>query len=244
MNYVAFGKTDIGLKRKDNQDRYLIQRELNLFAIADGMGGHEGGALAAQIALDTLQERLKKTSFHHWTAIPKTLQLAYEEANHKIFNQGSMNSEIKNRMGTTLVSAYLFKNHLLVTNVGDSRLYLMQKGSLWQITEDHSLLNEKIKLGLIDESREEDIKNFQNKNVITRCLGIESHVECDIYTREICLGDRFLLCSDGLSNMLSHEEIQNVLSLNEVKEATTQCINLTLKKGGYDNITAIIIDFS
>ena len=244
MGYVAFGQTDIGLKRINNQDCYLVHQELNLFAIADGMGGHQKGALAAQMALDIIQEKLEKDPPSNDTAVSKTLALAYEEANQQIFTKASISSDIQYGMGTTLVLAYLFENHLFMANVGDSRLYLMKKGFLWQITEDHSLLNEQIKWGFIDESREEEIENFKHKNVIVRCLGIENHVECDLYKRKVCPGDRFLLCSDGLSNMLSHEEIQEVLSQKETKKAVTQCINLARKKGGSDNITVVIIDFS
>ena len=243
MSYIAFGQTDIGLKRKENQDRYLIHPKLNLFAIADGMGGHQQGGLAAQMALEVVKEKVKTGPPTHLKDVSGALALAYEKANERIFRKASQSSNIKEGMGTTLVLAYLFEDHLFIGNVGDSRVYLMQKGLLWQVTEDHSLLNEQIKMGFIDENREEDIKNFQYKNIILRCLGIDSRVECDIYKRKICPGDRFLLCSDGLSGMLSHEEIQGLLSQKEIKKITAQCVNLAKKKGGSDNITVIVIDF-
>ena len=238
-DYIVYGQTDIGLKRNSNQDNYLIQQDLNLFAVADGMGGHQEGDLASKMALQVIEKAFKKKQPQNLSEVPKKLIHSIEKANQCIFNKSFLDKR-ELGMGTTLVLAYFFENHLFIANIGDSRLYLMQRGFLWQITEDHSLLNEQMKLGLI---KEKDIKHFKYKNIIVRCLGIEKEVQCDIYKREIKSGDRFLLCSDGLSNMLSDKEMLEVLSIKEIKKALAQCINFAKKNGGDDNITGILIDF-
>lgn len=141
-------------------------------------------------------------------------------------------------MGTTLVVAYIHENEIYIGNVGDSRAYYFNKQYLWQVTEDHSLVNEHIRAGLLKDS---EAKDFQAKNIITRSVGFEKNVRCDIIRKGLKVGDHYLLCSDGLCGLVDDPEIHDLVRNNEKKKAVELCIEKAKEAGGDDNITVVII---
>lgn len=237
---TSFGQTDVGLKRQKNEDSYLIDDGLGLFIVADGMGGHKGGEMASRMAVEMLKDivelgRKKDTDFN----AGETLRLGYREACKAIYTHSHVTDPDLQGMGTTMVSALLHNNVLYIGNVGDSRAYLVRDGMMWQLTEDHSLLNEHIRAGLI---RDNEIEHFQAKNVITRSVGFEDDVDCDILFKAVQPGDRYVLCSDGLSGPVKPEELLNICRLNNLNKAVGMCIEEAKKGGGDDNITVLMID--
>jgi PPM family protein phosphatase len=244
------GRTHVGMKRGHNEDSFRIYNEENLFIVADGMGGYSKGEVASQLAVDTLSQFFKETSDDIESTWPFKMDkgLSYEEnrviagvklANKQIYDYCS-NSEKIQRMGTTIVVVLLAGEDAYISHVGDSRVYLWRKGKLRQFTEDHSLLNEYIKLNKLTE---EQIKNFRHKNVIVRALGMSDRVKVDLGRSSLQPGDIFLLCSDGLSGMLEDSEIKNIVTEHEddLERACETLIEKANNNGGYDNITAVLI---
>jgi PPM family protein phosphatase len=173
MRVQVKGLTDVGLKRENNQDSFLVDQDLGLYVVADGMGGHQGGEVASQIAVQTIQEVIQGTLSKEQGIIPRELlQRAYAHATRKIYDLSLENPYLKG-MGTTAVTALLRGKSLYIANVGDSRCYLLHPPYIWQMTEDHSLLNEQIRAGLI---KPEHASMFAAKNVITRSVGFEDQV--------------------------------------------------------------------
>lgn len=234
----AWVKTDVGLRRNSNQDSFLVNSDLGLYVVADGMGGHFGGEVASKMAVEAIEEYIHKNK-SECSSSQDLLTKAFEEANEKIYNRGTYESPELSGMGTTMVCIYCEKTRLFICNVGDSRCYLFRKPHLWQVTEDHSLLNEQLRSGIL---REDQIESFEKRNVITRSVGYERHLTVDIFERIIHPGDCFLLCSDGLSGLLDDDEISKILN-NETSgdEIVARCIETALKKGGDDNITVIYL---
>ena len=175
--------TDVGLKRERNEDAFLMVPEANLFIVADGMGGHRGGDLASKLAVETMREIVVSHTENATYFSPRAmLEEGFVEASRRIYEEGRADPTVSQGMGTTLVAVFLHGDTLFIGNVGDSRAYLLNDTFMWQITEDHSLLNEHIKAGLIKDS---EAKDFQAKNVITRSVGFEREVRCDIFQRKI-----------------------------------------------------------
>ena len=238
MRRQSWGISDKGLKREGNQDAFLVEDRLGLFIVADGVGGHFGGEVASALAVETVREVVshpKATEFR-----PRdVLAQAYEEASHRIYDRATQEPKL-NGMGTTMVLAYVRENKIYIANVGDSRAYLYRKPFLWQITEDHSLINEQIRLGMMTE---EQARKLIGKNVITRSVGFERDVFPDLLEREISSGDVYLFCSDGLSGMVPDNEICNLLNLNSMEKATAMLIQKALDHGGDDNVTLVTVQF-
>jgi serine/threonine protein phosphatase PrpC len=238
MKRQVWGLTDKGLKREGNQDSFLMEDRLGLYIVADGVGGHFGGEVASALAVETVREVV-----NHPRALefrPRdVLAQAYEEASHRIYDRALQEPKL-NGMGTTMVMSYVRDDKIYIANVGDSRCYLYRKPFLWQITEDHSLVNEQIRLGMMSE---EQAKKLIGKNVITRSVGFERDVFPDLLEREISIGDVFIFCSDGLSGMVPDNEICNIMNINSIEKTAAILLQRAIDHGGDDNVTVVVISF-
>lgn len=236
MKIDAWFMTDKGLRRDSNQDSCFLDKNRGIFVVADGMGGHSGGEVASSIAVKTVEEILSDESSHEKTP-RETLMKAYEIANHRIYDCAANERPELAGMGTTMVMSYVHNNTVYTANVGDSRCYLFRKPHLWQITEDHSLINEQIRAGLLTE---EQARSMLGRNVITRSVGYEPDVHPDIIERQVYPGEIYLLCSDGLTGMVDDEKICELLNRNSPEKAVRQCIEQALANGGDDNVTVLL----
>ncbi|WP_346876456.1 MULTISPECIES: Stp1/IreP family PP2C-type Ser/Thr phosphatase [unclassified Clostridium] len=228
-------ETDVGNKRTFNEDSvgYYEEEDFGIFVIADGMGGHNAGEVASKIAIDTIIEYVinhKKDRSEE-----EILNEAILSANRKIYRESLLN-ESCNGMGTTLVGAFVRGNNLTMVNIGDSRGYILKDGQLVKVTKDHSLVQELLDNGTITN---EEAKNHPNKNVITRALGTNPVVTADYYSLDIRGISKILLCSDGLTNEVSEEDIFRVLQGYNGNQCM-ELINMSKKNGGRDNISIII----
>ena len=243
MKFEAWYLSDKGLRRDSNQDSCLINKDLGLFIVADGMGGHSGGEVASAIAVETVQNIFKEAEEQKDspnTTPREALSKAYERASQKIYDRAANESPELAGMGTTMVVACTHEKTIYVGNVGDSRCYLFKKPHLWQITEDHSLLNEQMRAGLLSEDQS---KSFVGRNVITRSVGYEREVRPDILERQIEPGEIYLICSDGLSGLVTDEKIGQILCNNPPEKMAKACVDQALANGGDDNVTVLIIHF-
>lgn len=237
MELEFWCRTDKGLRRENNQDSYLVNKNLGLFIVADGMGGHQGGEVASSIAVKTAEEVIT----HGVPQNPRDLMtLAYAQASQRIFDKATSKMSELFGMGTTMVMANIHQDQLYIGNVGDSRAYLYKAPFAWQLTEDHSLMNDQLRAGIIKES---DVKNFANKNVITRSVGFEREVQVDIIQRQIQKGEIYVLCSDGLSGLVSDEKITKICQDNTPDKIVDKCIEQALASGGHDNVTVLVLHF-
>lgn len=215
----------------------MIDDRLGLFIVADGVGGHFGGEVASALAVETVREVVSHPKAMEFRA-KDVLTQAYEEASHRIYDRATQEPKL-NGMGTTMVMSYIRDNKIYIANVGDSRCYLYRKPYLWQLTEDHSLVNEQIRLGMMTE---EQARRMIGKNVITRSVGFERDVFPDLIEREISSGDVFLFCSDGLSGMVPDNEICSLFNLNPIEKAVPILIQKALDHGGEDNVTVLVVN--
>ncbi len=239
MRFQCWCLSDKGLKRQGNQDSFLIDEKLGLFIVADGVGGHMGGEVASALAVETVREVIGHPKAHQFSA-KEVLMQAYTESSHRIFDRASQEVKL-NGMGTTMVMGYYREGKLFIANVGDSRCYLHRKPYVWQITEDHSLINEQIRLGLLTE---EQAKKTIGKNVITRSVGFERDVFPDICEREVSSGDIYIFCSDGLSGMITDQKIAQILNDHPVEKTAELFIQQALAHGGDDNVTVLVLNFT
>ena len=247
MNQMnVWGMTDIGLVRKENQDAYVTAQHTasgrTVGVVCDGMGGPAGGRVASQIAVSVYLEELEKLLTADQT--PQQLLEASAQAaalaNQAIQAEAERREECRN-MGTTLVSAISYDGGVVVTNVGDSRAYLMNAEGVQCITTDHSLVQLMVQRG---ELTQEQAKRFPGKNFITRAIGTEAIVECDLFDAELEKGDFLLLCSDGLSNLLDDQELLFEVVHGVNKElCCRRLIDIAKTRGAPDNVTCILAAF-
>ncbi len=236
----TFSITDIGKKRKLNQDYvYTSEKPIgnlpNVFIVADGMGGHNAGDYASKYTVDTIVKEIKN-SFEVNPEI--ILRKAIETANACIIELSKENDNLAG-MGTTVVAATCMGKYLRVANVGDSRLYVIGE-KITQITRDHSLVEEMIRMGGIDR---EEARNHPDKNIITRAIGAAENVKIDFFNVELKPGDIVLMCSDGLSNMLEDEEIRMILNgQRDIVEKAEELVKAANNNGGKDNIAVVLIE--
>ena len=236
----SFSVTDIGKKRKLNQDFVYSSDEPvgnlpNVYIVADGMGGHNAGDYASKCTVETMIREIR-SSFEKSPIriLSKAIRVANDQVRRK-----AREDEALFGMGTTVVVATCLGKYLQVANVGDSRLYIVNE-EVRQITRDHSLVEEMVRMGGIDK---EAAKNHPDKNIITRAIGARDTIEIDFFHEELKNGDLVLLCSDGLTNMLEDEEIGRILkSQSTIEERAGKLIEAANSNGGKDNITVIIID--
>lgn len=239
MKFDSWYLTDKGLRRETNQDSCLINRELGLFIVADGMGGHSGGEVASSMAVETVEEIMLQPESRK--KAPRELLLhCCEEASRRIFDKAANERPELSGMGTTMVMSYFSKNSIYVANIGDSRCYMFKNGNMWQITEDHSLINEQLRAGVMSE---EQVMKFVGRNVITRSVGYERDVYPDIIEREVTTGEIYLMCSDGLSSLVPDNKICEILSQNTPDKAVKACVEQALANGGDDNVTVLLLHF-
>lgn len=243
MHITSCGITDVGLKRVHNEDNFLINDELQLFVVCDGMGGHAGGEVASAIAVHSLEEAFTTMSWEHEPGIDieklttEHMKVMVQLAGKKIFETAQKERRYRG-MGTTCLAVYVQDNIAYVAHVGDSRGYLIRDHSIEQLTEDHSLVNERIRAGMMTV---EEAKNHRLKNVITRSLGFENEVKVDVQTLELKKGDIILLCSDGLSNLVDAKEMGTVVIENPLQKSAQMLIQMACDGGGDDNITVVLL---
>ncbi|MEX2100455.1 MAG: Stp1/IreP family PP2C-type Ser/Thr phosphatase [Acidimicrobiia bacterium] len=230
MRLVFGAATDVGRVRERNDDGYLVDESIGLFALADGMGGHRSGDVASATALETLRAAIGSGN---------AVREAIEDANHAVYAKSLTDSSLLG-MGTTLTAGTLVSGGtLLIGHVGDSRAYLLRDGELRQITTDHSHVEELVRDGKITE---DEASVHPMRSVITRAIGIEDDVDVDMYPVELHTGDRVLLCSDGLTDMLHGSAIEAELRREpDVSRAATRLVDAANNAGGIDNITVVVI---
>lgn len=253
MEIKHWAATDVGRKRSHNEDNFLIDKNLNLFIVADGMGGHASGEVASAIAVHTIRDVVfaERDLLTRYTDIDATAQMelctlleyAVHHASAQIFRKAQQEPE-KRGMGTTVVALLIIGQRGFIAYVGDSRIYLSRNGVIYPLTEDHSLMNELIRSGKVraDEFAVSPYANF--KNAMTRAVGVYEHVEVDILDFEILPGDAFLLCSDGLYDYLDDAEITSNLGLTNIEDIPGRFIDLANSRGGKDNVTALVVQVS
>ena len=233
-----FSMTDVGRKREINQDYVFATDEPlgvlpNLLVVADGMGGHKAGDFASKYTVEVLEEELKHTLKE---GPEEGLLDAVQTANHKLIEAAGKDIKLEG-MGTTLVVATVIDHTLYFVNVGDSRLYLINK-DIRQLSRDHSLVEEMVRLGGINE---EEARNHPDKNIITRAIGVKENVEADFFEFSLKKGDTILMCTDGLCNMVDDEEIFAIIKgARDIVEAGRTLIDRANENGGKDNIGVVL----
>lgn len=227
-------RTDKGKVRASNQDALLLQPgEFGLYGVADGMGGHNGGDVASRMAVLLLGRVLEGARPDE-----SLLRGGMEEVNQMIFEEQQKDAPLRG-MGTTMTVLWEDTARILIGHVGDSRAYRMHRGRLEQITQDHSMVGELVRSGLLTP---EEAQRHPYRNVITRALGTGAEIETDILTLEKQPGDKYLLCSDGLTEYVRREEMQEILQRTPNEEAADRLLEMALAAGGRDNISLVIAE--
>ena len=240
---TAFGISDVGLVRQNNEDVLELIPEFNFFILADGMGGHQAGEIASREAVDALCRLVKNKINPIKEKISQEklcllLSKAIQHVNLFIYKMGQVQHDLRG-MGTTLCCLLFVQNTLIYAHVGDSRIYCFRDGKLVQLTEDHSLVRELVSQGQLSLEQATD---FMYKNIITKAIGTQRSVKATVASRDIQPGDRYLMCSDGLSDLLTTQEMESILlSALSLQEATEILIATANLKGGQDNITVVLV---
>jgi PPM family protein phosphatase len=244
--------TDVGRKRKGNEDSLFLNPEQRLFVVADGMGGHAAGEVASKVAVDSINEFVCLTGGDEEITWPfgldenisydgNRLKTAIRHANRKVLEATKEKSEYEG-MATTVAAVLVDGDMANIGHVGDSRIYLFSEGALSLLTSDHSWVNEQIQSGVIspDQARSHPLRN-----VVTRALGGKADLAVDMQVRKMKPGEILLLCSDGLTTMVPDEEIEQVLQENmgDLKAAAEGLVNAANEHGGEDNITVVLLQF-
>lgn len=235
--------THAGMVREHNEDCIAADAQTGIAVLADGMGGHNAGEVASRMAVELIYSQLKA----HRARAPRIDRVDSEalvaqqidDANSAVFEAARADAGCEG-MGTTLVVALYYGSSLTVGHVGDSRLYRLRAGALEQLTRDHSVVQEQLELGTISQ---DELRYAANRNVLTRAVGIDPAVSADVHTLRIQAGDVYLLCSDGLTDMLSDREIQAVLVSSDARleSVADQLVQRANEKGGIDNISVILV---
>ncbi len=250
MRAIAAGMSDVGLQREHNEDCFAVVPKHELFIVADGMGGHRAGDVASRLASESITDFFQRTEsddvtwpFHFDTELSdeeNRLMTAIRLANRQIYEHSVRSRDLRG-MGTTVVGALFSpkKRRMFIGHVGDSRAYRVRDGEIQQLTRDHSLLNDY--LAAMPDMPDEQ-KSELPKNVITRALGMQDNVEVDLLNDEARVNDTYVLCSDGLSGMVSDEDILAVVEkLKEPREICDRLVTMANEHGGEDNVTAVVV---
>jgi protein phosphatase len=249
----AFGQTDVGRRRKLNEDNFLVDTECNLFAVCDGMGGHNAGEVASKLAIETLSAFIQKSHKEKEITWPygldvnlsfdgNRLKTAIKLANKKVFKAAD-NREDYTGMGTTAVAAIVSGNVMTIGSAGDSRAYLLREGKLTQLTRDDSWVSAAWSEGILSA---EEIEKHPLRNVITKAVGAKDTIEIDVVEHKFQGGDVVFLCSDGLHAMITDEQILQVLTPfpATLEEAVGKLIDAANEAGGKDNISVVLLRYS
>ncbi len=243
------GETNVGMKRNHNEDNFSVLEESGLYIVADGMGGHASGEVASKMAVDSLQEFFTATASDPERTWPYKMDRSkgYEEnrlitgiklANLRIYESAQRDARQRG-MGTTIVTVFAVESGVYIAHVGDSRVYRVRDKKIEQLTEDHSLLNDYIKMKRLTA---EEIANFPHKNVIVRALGMKDTVKVDSRFEQPQENDIIILCSDGLSGPVSDAEMLDItLSASDLKTGAAKLIERANANGGPDNITCVLV---
>lgn len=248
MHAISTGLSDVGRRRKNNEDSFLCDDALQLFVVADGVGGNAKGEVASAESVELVHSWVRRWrgTIAEFNANPtedaaltvrRLLENAVQSACYMVFGMGQLDPRQRG-MSTTLSSLLVTKKMAYIAQVGDSRVYLFRGGRSAQLTEDHTLINFRLKLGLITP---EEAVNAPGKNVITRAVGHQDYVEVDCIDIEIEPGDRFMLCSDGLHGYLDDGELDSLLS-GDRNDVAKRLVDLANERGGKDNTTVVVVD--
>ena len=250
VRYTAAAQTDRGRKRPSNEDAFGFSVEHGIYIVCDGMGGAAAGEVASSIAVDEVLRHLTARR-EAGSSLPELAEKAISAANQAIFSRAQRNRKL-NGMGTTLVALVVEEQHVWVLNVGDSRCYRLRSGRLEQLTLDHSLVEEQVRLGRMSHS---EALRSPLRNIITRALGTQEFVTPDCFQFEAEPGDVFVLCSDGLTRELTDKTIESILTSSaasngsprngsSLQDRCAQLVEAARKAGGHDNITSVLVQAS
>jgi len=244
-------KSDVGRRRKNNEDSYLVQEDLNLFMVADGMGGHSAGEVASKLAVDVICENTEKArgneapvQFGKYDSMlskqANQLMSSIRMANQVIWEAGQSHDEYKG-MGTTVAAAYVLDRTVIIAHVGDSRIYRIRDDTIEQLSEDHSVISQQIRMGLITK---EEAASSPMKGIITEALGARDTVLVDVDEAEVLEGDYYLLCSDGLSDLVDENEMLETLLRHpeDLRQVCEDLISMANERAGHDNITVVVVN--
>lgn len=235
MRPVVAAKSDVGRVRQGNEDSYLVQEPL--FAVADGMGGHLGGEIASATTVETITRAASEEPPHDTSRLAAIVR----QANSAVWEKAQGDPELRG-MGTTCTLVLLEEGELHIAHVGDSRAYLLRAGELTQVTDDHTLVNRMVREGRL---KPEEADRHPQRSIITRALGVDAEVEVDELSLGVEEGDRFLLCSDGLTSMIDFDALRATLTEESAPQAAVdRLIDLANQAGGEDNITVVLVDIA
>lgn len=248
MKVTSFGGSDTGKRRANNEDAYLLNDRMGLYAVADGIGGNEGGEVASRISVETLEEAMPdllgeknrtppEGRLRNADPVRSALQQALALSNRKMRRAMSQNPALSG-MGTTLTALLLRDRSAFIAHIGDSRAYLLRSGEFKKLTNDHSFVAEQVRAGVMTP---EQARSSPRRHVITRALGIEEEIKPDLAKLALLRGDRLLLCTDGLTEMLNDAEIGRVLAASAPREAVQRLVAGANDRGGVDNITVVVV---
>jgi PPM family protein phosphatase len=251
MELKCWAATDVGRQRDHNEDNFLIDKKLQLFVVADGMGGHAAGEVASQIAVhevsrvvrenaDVIERYAKEHDAQARQEILAVMEHAVQTACASIYHRGQAEAE-KRGMGTTTSALLIAGDRGFIAHVGDSRIYLLRQNQVHQLTEDHSLINELVRRGKIKRDEIDTSPYSKYKNAVTRAVGAYESVETDTLDFEVLPGDHFLLCSDGLHAYLKDSDVPEIMTADDIADAPKTMVALANAGGGHDNITAVVV---
>jgi serine/threonine protein phosphatase PrpC len=246
----AYGRTDVGRRRKVNEDSFLVSAETNLYAVCDGMGGHNAGEVASRMAIETISAFITRSAVEKEITWPwgldanlsfdaNRLKTAIRLANARVF-QAADNREELTGMGTTVVTALVSGDTMTVGSAGDSRCYLARNGELKQLTRDDSWVSAALGEGILNS---DDVERHPLRNVITKAVGARDAIDLDVLEHDLKPGDVVLLCSDGLHGMIGDQEIARILrsSPGSLEEASARLVDAANEAGGRDNVTVVLL---
>ena len=249
----AFGRTDVGRRRKANEDSFLVAPDSHLYAVCDGMGGHNAGEVASQMAIESLAAFVERSGVEREITWPwgldanlsfdaNRLKTAIRLANSEVFQSAAKREELSG-MGTTIVAGLVADTVLTLCSAGDSRCYLVREGEMQQLTKDDSWVSAALGEGILSS---DDVERHPLRNVITKAVGARDSIELDVLEHTLQAGDVLLLCSDGLHGMVSDGDIARLLlsSLESLEGATARLVDAANEAGGRDNVTAVLLRYS
>ncbi len=234
LRFASAGRTDVGKVRALNEDRFVDRPQIGLWAVADGMGGHQAGEVASGLLADALEAVPPPESGY---AFLDEVQDAVERVNRALVARAAISSP-QSVIGSTIVVLIAYAGHYACLWAGDSRAYLLRGGRLEQITRDHSMVQEMLDSGALARR---DVKSFGKSNIITRAVGVNDRLALDLHQGPIVGGDIFLLCSDGLTNFVDDHDIADILRREPAEAAADALVALTLSRAAKDNVTAVVV---